>query len=226
MLNRMFIGVCFAAVLFCVIKVLVFPNDGTLPSQKSQVHEIDTEVHKEVASLDKKVKSNAQSVSHSQDEASQKQPAFASGEQAGAVALTVGDSVPSVDMESLDGQHIDLSDYKGKTVVLNYFGSWCAPCKAETPHLVDFYNQTPHSDVVMFQVDAFYYEMDGKKGIEAFANHYHVPFTILLDKNKQFKSQFGVSMIPTTIVINKQGIVDQIHIGPVSVNWLKKHSKR
>jgi len=224
MSNRIFIGVCCAIVLFFAIKIFVFPNDGTLPSQKSQIHEIDRGVHKEVSLLGKKTKSNAEFISNDQDEASQKRPTFVAGEQAGTGALTIGDSIPSVDMESLNGRHIDLSDYKGKTVVLNYFGSWCAPCKAETPDLVDFYNQTSrHGNVVMFQIDAFYYEMNGKKGVEAFANHYHVPFPILLDKNRHFKSQFGVSVIPTTIVINKRGYVDQVHIGPVSVNWLKKH---
>ncbi|GGE37160.1 hypothetical protein GCM10011391_15080 [Pullulanibacillus camelliae] len=223
MLNRMLIGFCCVAVLFCVMKVFAFPNEAPFPSQKQQVNEIDKEVKQKVASLDKKTKSNEDDKSDAQATPSHNPPAVAANGQEGATALAVGDSVPSVEMESLNGEHINLSDYKGKTVVLNYFGSWCDPCKGETTDLVDFYNQASHADFVMFQVDAFYYEMNGKKDVEAFANHYHVPFTILLDKDKQFKSQFGVSMIPTTIIIDKQGNIDQVHIGPVSANWLKNH---
>ncbi|GGH75558.1 thiol-disulfide isomerase/thioredoxin [Pullulanibacillus pueri] len=153
---------------------------------------------------------NKKSISHQSN---------AETQAASATSATSGKTSPLV-METLEGKKVNLSDVSGKTVFLNYFGSWCAPCKEEIPVILSYLKAHPPKNTEVLFIDAFYYEFSGKRDVQAFQASYDIPYPILLDKTKAFQKQFAIATIPTTVVLNPDGQIKSRHLGPVNEQWL------
>ncbi len=103
-----------------------------------------------------------------------------------------------------DGNEVKLSDYFGKPIVLNFWASWCPPCKSEMPHFNKVYEETK-DDVVFLMVDM----VDGMQETEAKGKKYiednNFAFPVLFDTEESGAYAYGIRSIPTTIFINKDG---------------------
>ncbi len=117
-----------------------------------------------------------------------------------------GQSAPEIVLENLDGKSVRLSDYRGKVVILNFWASWCPPCKAEMPELEQAardYNQG--SEAVLLTVNL----TDGARETPAKARQYiqdnRFSMPVLLDTAGKAADDYNVNSIPTTIIIDKQG---------------------
>ena len=127
------------------------------------------------------------------------------GNQAGGPTGT-GQAAPEIVLENLDGKTVRLSDYRGKVVILNFWASWCPPCKAEMPELDQAareYNQG--SDAVLLTVNL----TDGARETPAKARQYiqdnRFSMPVLLDTAGQAADDYNINSIPTTVIIDKQG---------------------
>ena len=123
-------------------------------------------------------------------------------------------------LETFDGQTVSLSDYKGKVIVLNFFATWCPPCKAEMPHLQAFHEQAP-DDVVLLGVNLTKRD-DGLQVLEQFLHDYEVTYPILLDKQDEVGDLYEVLSIPTTYILDQQGHLVERIVGPVDAAGLEK----
>lgn len=99
--------------------------------------------------------------------------------------------------QTLDGQSIDLSSYRGKPVVLNFWAAWCPYCRQEMPDLVKF--AAAHPDVNVIAVDV----NDEKSDAVSFAAQQGMTFPIISDPNSGFFDQFQSQGLPTTVFLNK-----------------------
>lgn len=109
---------------------------------------------------------------------------------------------PDFALESLDGKTVRLSDYRGKAVVLNFWATWCGPCKIEMPWFVDFQKQYASAGVQFLGV-----AMDDAKteDIAEFAKSMKVNYPILLGKESVGDAYGGVQFLPETFYIDRNG---------------------
>ena len=98
---------------------------------------------------------------------------------------------------------LSLADLKGKAVVLNFWASWCAPCKEELPLLEQQWEQVQGQDVVVVGID---FE-EASSDAASFLQLYHITYPIGLDADGSVASNYGITALPQTIFINRQGTV-------------------
>jgi peroxiredoxin len=145
------------------------------------------------------------------------QPLTADGVQITAsteTGLKVGNQAPDFELTTLDGTKVKLSDYRGKKVILNFWATWCPPCKAEMPHMQDFYEENNNGNVEIVAVNLRNSEKsDGV--VNQFIADYQITFPILLDTNA-IGDLYQAFTIPTSYAIDSKGIIHYRFVGPLS----------
>lgn len=135
--------------------------------------------------------------------------------------LDKGKLPPDFELETLTGEVVKLSDYKGKKVMLNFWASWCGPCKAEMPHMQNYYKKNKDkANVEMIAVNLTSQERKGLGGVENFINAYRLTFPVPLDKDGAIMDQYRVISIPTTYLLNTDGTIAQTFTAPVDEKTL------
>ncbi len=114
-------------------------------------------------------------------------------------------------LETVDGtSKISLSDFKGKPVVLNFWATWCGPCKEELPLFEKMWNKFKDEGVVFLGVDV----MDNRKNASEFIKNAGITYTNLYDQPGEVSSKYKVIALPATFFINKEGQVAIKNYGP------------
>ena len=123
----------------------------------------------------------------------------------------VGTRMAGFRLQDLQGRQINLSDFQGKTVLINAWATWCPPCREEMPMLVDYGRRNP-SGVKILAINA------GETQAEAaaFAQEYGMSFPVLLDPDSRFLDSILVDNLPTTILVGPDGVVRAVHVGVMS----------
>ena len=113
---------------------------------------------------------------------------------------------------TLDGKPTHLSDLRGKVVVLNFWASWCAPCRDEAPSLNALQQRLAPAGGLVLGVNAGVDETEA--GYSDFLSTYSVNFPTYLDTSKHIALDYGTSAYPETYVIDRNGKIDRKIIGP------------
>lgn len=130
---------------------------------------------------------------------------------------TVGHPAPAFDLERLDAPgRIALADLRGKVVVVNFFASWCVPCKEEAPALVRAWERYRASGVVL--VGIVY--QDTPDAATAFHERMGQTWPIGYDDTGRTALRFGVFGVPETYFIDREGVIRGRHIGPIDEETL------
>ena len=126
-----------------------------------------------------------------------------------AVAGDERPAAPDFTLEELDGDGtISLSDYRGKAVVLNFWASWCGPCKTEAPLLQSAWERYRDRGLVVLGVDAQDFKTDGRR----FAKRYGLTYPIAHDQDGVTLGRYGYSAFPETWFVDRQGRLVGEHI--------------
>jgi cytochrome c biogenesis protein CcmG, thiol:disulfide interchange protein DsbE len=125
---------------------------------------------------------------------------------------------PAFEASDLEGKPIRLSQYKGKVVVLNFWGTWCTPCRKETPDLVAVQQQFGSKGLVVIGAAM---DQGNQDGVKAFAKTYFVNYPII-SASSALNHDYGVIVAPTTLIIDKSGNVVYRHIGAINRQDLAK----
>lgn len=125
-----------------------------------------------------------------------------------------GKPAPDFELDTLSGETVKLSDYQGKKVILNFWATWCPPCKAEMPHMQNFYEKNQDKGIEVVAVNLT--NMDkGKTQLDKFVEDYGLSFDIPLDKDGEIGMQYQAFTIPTSYIIDTDGIIQKKIIGPM-----------
>lgn len=110
-------------------------------------------------------------------------------------------------LTNLEGKNVKLSDYKGKVVVLDFWATWCGPCRASFPHMQELVNEYKNKDVAFFFVDTWQEGTPGiiNKEVSKFITDNKYTFNVLFDYKKDIMAKYKIEAIPTKIVIDKKG---------------------
>ncbi|ARF16820.1 peroxiredoxin family protein [Sporosarcina ureae] len=135
--------------------------------------------------------------------------------------LEEGNTPPDFRLITLSGDVIKLSDYKGQKVILNFWASWCGPCKAEMPHMQNYYRKNKDSANVEIIAVNMTKEERGTDSIQKFVDAYGLTFPIPLDKDGEVMEMYKIMSIPTTYMIGTDGTIRHKFIGPMDEETIK-----
>lgn len=123
-------------------------------------------------------------------------------------------------LPTITGEKRSLSEEKGKVVILSFWASWCEPCNTEMPHLQSFYEKH-QADVEILAVNVT--NKDSEAAVKKFIDKYGLTFPVLLDASGDISAMYGAFTIPTTIILNRNGEIEQEIIGPMEEELLEKY---
>lgn len=135
-----------------------------------------------------------------------------------------GDKAYNFELPNYNGSNTKLSDFKGQLVIVNYFASWCAPCKEEAPELEAF--QKEYGEKYKLLMINRGETIDKIKKV---SNNNKAGMNYLFDYNAKIAKIYNVTGQPETFIIDKNGIIREHYNGPVTemqlYNWAKKYDK-
>lgn len=124
------------------------------------------------------------------------------------IAPEKGAIAPDFSLESVSGEIVHLSDFKGKVVLMNFWAVWCPPCRQEMPSIQNVH-ESYGDQVVVLAVNAG----DTKEDASAFMDELELTFEVVLDSNLEVEEQFRVRGLPSTFFIDQDGVIQILHIG-------------
>ncbi len=122
-------------------------------------------------------------------------------------------TAPNFSLKDENGKTVQLSDYRGKVVLLNFWATWCGPCKIEIPWFVEF--ERKHKDQG-FAVVGISMDEDGWQAVKPFIADVGINYRILMGNDSIAQLYGGVDSLPTTFIIDRDGRIAAVHLGLVS----------
>lgn len=133
--------------------------------------------------------------------------------------VEVGEPAPDFAILTISGEVVRLSDFRGKTVVLNFWASWCPPCRAEMPDFQELFEQRGDAgDFAILAVDKLV--EDTEDSVRGFVDEFGLTFAVGFDATDEIFQHYGVRGLPSTFFIDRDGIVRQKSLGPIFGNLL------
>ena len=133
----------------------------------------------------------------------------------------LGKPAPEIDLPTLNSGRVTLSKMRGHPVVVSFWGTWCAPCRAEFPLLVSA--QLKHSEAGLYVLAVNGRDQERNTAdVQRFAEGFTVPFTVALDKRGRARRAYRMEAQPMTVFIDAAGIIRMVHSGLISAEELDR----
>lgn len=126
------------------------------------------------------------------------------------ISAAEGALAPDFLLERLDGGEMRLSDLRGQPVVLNFWATWCKPCRQEMPQFVQAYNQFEDQGLVIVGLNL----QEGKSIVRPFADDFGIRFPIAIDRDGEVGDRYRLLGLPTTFFIGRDGVIRSVFTGP------------
>ncbi len=122
-------------------------------------------------------------------------------------------------LKTADGNTISLSALRGKVVLVNFWATWCGPCRAEIPGFMEVYEKYKSKG---FEIVGISLDEEGFQVVNPFVLKYKIGYPVVIGSGKTAYSYGGVDLIPTTFLVDKQGNIVKEHVGYMSKEELEK----
>ena len=144
-----------------------------------------------------------------------------------------GKPAPPFTLEDLSGNKVSLASFKGRALAINFWATWCAPCKIETPWLIDLRNQYAAQGFEVLAISADDIDRNDpkkfseeKQEIARFVQRMKMPYPVLIDADSISKSYDGLDALPTSYFVDRNGIVVAVQLGTTTKEVLEKNIKK
>jgi peroxiredoxin len=124
-------------------------------------------------------------------------------------AVAISDAAPDFTLKSLEGSNLRLDEYRGQVVLLNFWASWCGPCRQEMPLLDRLHHRYEDTGFAVIGVNV---EGDAAPA-QGIVDQTQVTFPILIDDGQKVSEMYNLQAMPSTVVIDRDGVVRYIHLG-------------
>jgi peroxiredoxin len=128
------------------------------------------------------------------------------------VAPRKGKIAPDFTLVDLDGNEVSLSDFRGQPVLINFWATWCPPCRTEMPDIAAAYEEHRDKELVVLAVNV----EESADNVRGFADEDKVSFPVLLDGDGAVARQYRVRALPTSFFINRDGVIADVFYGGMS----------
>lgn len=135
--------------------------------------------------------------------------------------LAKGKAAPDFELTTLSGEKVELSDYRGKKVILNFWATWCPPCRAEMPDMQKYYEEQAERENVEILAVNLTTEDRGIDQISAFVDEFSLTFPIPMDTEGEVGKLYQAAAIPTSYMIDTEGRVQNKIVGPMTEKMME-----
>lgn len=135
-------------------------------------------------------------------------------------SIAEGEMAPNFELKTLDGDHVQLSDYRGKKVIVNFWATWCGPCREEMPAMQDFYDKYV-DEVEILAINTTDSEKNVKT-VQSFLEEYDFTYPTLLDKGSSVNEAYEVLGLPTTYFVGTDGTIQApMKVGSMTYEFME-----
>jgi len=135
------------------------------------------------------------------------------------IGIEQGSTAPDFELETLDGETLKLSDLRGKKVILNFWATWCPPCREEMPAMQKYFDE--HKDEVVIVAVNMTDRDTNEEAVHDYINEFNFTYPIPMDREDEVSKAYGVINVPTTYFIGTDGVVQQPRrSGPVDYDYI------
>ncbi|MEH7075648.1 thiol-disulfide oxidoreductase ResA [Neobacillus drentensis] len=136
--------------------------------------------------------------------------------------VAIGSEAPDFALIDMQGNKHQLSDYRGQGVFLNFWGTWCPPCKKEMPYINNQYHQYKEKGVQVLTVDI----QESELAVNQFADRLKLDFPIMIDTDKEVMNTYGIDPLPATFLIDKNGKVVNYYTGELTEDKIREFMEK
>ena len=144
------------------------------------------------------------------------------GEGATLMGVNEGNQARDFTLEALDGREVSLSDFQGKVVLINFWATWCAPCRAEIPDLQAAYETHQGAGFVVLGVNV----EESRAAVEPFVAEFGMTYPVLFDETGQLLKQYRAIGLPMSILVDEEGLIQARHTGYLTEGQLEDYLER
>jgi peroxiredoxin len=105
-------------------------------------------------------------------------------------------------LPNIDGKRMSLKDFRGRVIMLNFWATWCSPCRVEMPSMENLYKKFKDRNFIILGISV---DNNRIRRLSNFIKEFGITFPVLLDKDGKIANRYGVKGIPTTFIINRNG---------------------
>jgi peroxiredoxin len=135
--------------------------------------------------------------------------------------LAPGQTAPNFVTATLDGQEMSLQAYRGRPVIINFWATWCEPCRREMPAFQAVY--ASHKDAGLTILAVSQDVQSATDAVRAYVTTMGLPFSPLLDPDGVVAKQYSVVVLPSTVFVHPDGTIAAIHIGPMTQTQMERY---
>jgi len=133
---------------------------------------------------------------------------------------TLGSPAPKFTLKTLAGGTASLSDYTGRPVFLNFWASWCKPCRGEMSDIIAAYDAHKNEHLQVLAINLT--DQERMADARRFADEFQMPFPVLLDEKGKVRKRYALRGVPTSVFIDAQGIVRLVNPGPITGETIQR----
>lgn len=143
---------------------------------------------------------------------------LASGSDAPSIGISLGDIAPDFETVTDNGQPIRLSDYRGDIVLLNFWATWCGPCRIEMPEFEAIYTARKNQGFTIIAVN----NQEPAAKVRSFRDEMNVSFPLVMDEQASIQTQYNIFSYPSTFILGRDGTILARHFGPLTAEQINQ----
>lgn len=132
------------------------------------------------------------------------------------IGLEIGKTAPDFTLQTLDGKEARLSDFRGQPVFINFWATWCPPCRAEIPDMQELYDNMDIEILAINMTDS----ESNEEGVATFVDDMELTFPVLMDMEGEVSDRYNVKAYPTSYMVDAEGKISHVAYGAMNYNTM------